>query len=130
MAGTAPAGEFVLFDAARTPPAAVTAQSQSVFAFQNGLLHIETKGGTGYPGVLIKGAWDLSGCNRVTLELVNRDKKGELPITVRLDNPDADPGKSRGVFVERVKISGQGVQTYEVALPPWLPSASRSPDAF
>jgi hypothetical protein len=121
--GTAQGGEIVLFDAATTRPDAVTVQDQGAFAFQDGLLQIETKGGTGYPGVLIKGAWNLSECNRVTFELVNRDKKGELPITVRLDNPDADPGKSRGVFVDRVKISGQGVKSYEVTLPPWLPNA-------
>ena len=121
--GTAQGGEIVLFDAATTPRESVVSQGQAAFAFQDGLLQIETKGGTGYPGVLIKGAWNLSGCNRVTFELVNRDKKGELPITVRLDNPDADPGKSRGVFVDRVKISGQGVKSYEVTLPPWLPNA-------
>ena len=90
--GTAHSSEIVLFDAATTPPGAVTSQSQGAFTFQDGLLQIETKGGTGYPGVLIKGAWDLSACNRVTFELVNRDKKGELPLTVRLDNPDANPG--------------------------------------
>ena len=59
--GTAHGGEIVLFDAATTPPAAVTAQSQGAFAFQDGVLQIETKGGTGYPGVLIQGAWDLRG---------------------------------------------------------------------
>lgn len=111
-----------MFDAATTPASAIVAQCQAKFAIKVGLLEIETKGGTGYPGVLIKGAWDLSKCNRVSVELVNRDTKGELPITVRLDNRDANAGASRGVFVDRVKISGKGPKAYDVALPPWLPN--------
>ena len=118
----APAGDIVLFDAAATPLSAVSSQSQGKFTARNGLLEVETKGGTGYPGVLIKGSWDLSGCNRVTFELANRDRKGELPLTVRFDNPGADPGKSRGVFIDRVKVAGKNVTACEVALPPWLPN--------
>lgn len=115
--------EIVLFDAARTPLSSVASQSGGKFEVRDGLLHIETKGGTGYPGIRVAGAWDLSKCNRLTLELANRDRKGELPLTVRLDNPDADAGKSRGVFVDRVKITGKGAKAYAVALPPALPNA-------
>jgi hypothetical protein len=114
--------EIVLFDAAATPAAAVVAQSGAQFALKDGLLLVETKGNTGFPGVLIKGRWDLSGCNSVTFELVNRDQKGELPLTVRFDNPGADAGKSRGVFIDRVKLSGHKPATCEIALPPWLPN--------
>jgi hypothetical protein len=121
-AGAATAGEIVLFDAAVTPASAVASQNQGRFETKDGLLQVETTGGTGYPGVLIKGAWDLSGCNRVTFELANRDGKSELPLTVRLDNPGADPGKSRGVFIDRVKLTGRGAATCDVALPPWLPN--------
>lgn len=125
MAATAVAGagEMVLFDAATTPLSAVVSQNQGVFTCQDGLLEIETRGGTGFPGVLIRGEWDLSACNRLTLELANRDRKGELPLTVRLDNADADAGKSLGVFVDRVKVSGREAKGYDVALPPWLPNA-------
>lgn len=119
----APAGEIVLFDAAATPASAVVSQSQGKFEVRDGLLQVETKGGTGYPGVLIKGAWDLSGCNRLTVELANRDVKGEVPVTIRLDNPDADPAKSRGVFVDRVKVTGRAPKAYDIAMPPWLPNA-------
>ncbi len=122
-AWVANAGEVVLFDAAVTPVSAVVSQSGAQFALTDGVLQIATKGNTGYPGVLIKGAWDLSTCNRLTVELVNRDSKGELPITVRLDNPDADAGKSQGVFVDRVKIEGKALKAYAVALPPSLPNA-------
>jgi hypothetical protein len=73
--------------------------------------------------VRVKGAWDFSKCNRLTLELALRDRKGELPLTVRLDNPDADPGKSQGVFIDRVKIRGKQPANYTVALPPPLPHA-------
>jgi hypothetical protein len=120
---TAFADEIVLFDADTTPASVIASHSRATFALRGGLLEVETKGETGFPGVLIKGAWDLSRCNRLTLELVNRDRKGPLPLTVRLDGPDADPGKSRGVFVDRVSISGKGAKGYDVALPPWLPNA-------
>ena len=120
-AATAEAEDIVLFDAATTQIATVTSQSGGKFGLRDGLLEIETKGGTGYPGIRITGAWDLSKCNRLTLELANHDNKGELPITVRLDNPDADAGKSQGVFVDRVKIRGKQPASYTVALPPPLP---------
>jgi hypothetical protein len=123
LASVASAEEIVLFDAATTPAASVVAQSGSTFEFKDGVLAVATQGGTGYPGVVVRGAWDLSKCNRLTLELVNRDSKGELPITVRLDNPDADAGKSQGVFIDRVKIQGKSPKSYTVSLPPSLPHA-------
>ena len=117
----AAADEIVLFDAATTPKTAITSQSGGQFGLRDGLLQVETKGGTGYPGIRVKGAWDLSKCNRLTLELALPDHKGELPLTIRLDNPDADPGKSQGVFVDRLKIRGKKTATYTVVLPPPLP---------
>jgi len=120
-AGVGFADEIVLFDAATTPLKDVTALSGGQFALKNGLLDVATKGNTGYPGVRIKGTWDLSKCNRSTFELVHRDAKGELPLTVRLDNADADPAKALGVFVDRVKLLGKGEKTCSVALPPSLP---------
>lgn len=117
------AGEIVLFDAATSPAGVVMSQDGGTFAVHDGVLEIETKGGTGYPGVLVRGTWDLSACNRVTFELVHRDTKGDLPLTVRLDNPGADAGASKGVFVDRVKLAGRGAATCEVALPAWLPNA-------
>lgn len=123
LAGLGSAGEIVLFDAAATPLAAVVSQSEGTFALKDGLLEVSTRGGTGYPGVLIKGSWDLSRCHRLTLELINQDAKGELPLTVRLDNPEADPGQSRAVFIDRVKIKGKQPVSCEVALPPALPHA-------
>ena len=116
----AAAEEIVLFDAATAPVTAVASQSGGTFALKDGMLELETKGEAGYPGVRIKGAWDLSKCNRLTLELVNRDE-GEVPLTVRLDNPDADAGKSTGVFVDRVKIPAKSLKTVTVALPPPVP---------
>ncbi|HOM56787.1 MAG TPA: hypothetical protein PLG27_03430, partial [Candidatus Latescibacteria bacterium] len=116
------AGDIVLFDAARTPVSKVAAQSGGTFALNGDVLEVETKANTGYPGVRIAGEWDLSGCNRITFELEHRDGKGELPLTVRLDNPGADAGKSIGVFVDRIKMPRRGTHACTVALPPVLPS--------
>lgn len=114
---TAGAEKIVLFDAATTPASAISPQSGGVFALKDGVLEIETRGNTGYPGVWIKGDWDLSACNRIMVDLVHRDSKGELPLTIRLDNPDADPGKLKGVFVDRVKLPRNGAHTCDVPLP-------------
>jgi len=114
--------EIVLFDAASTPLEKVEPLSGATFALNAGVLEIATKGNTRYPGVRIKGAWDISGCNRLSIEIAHRDSKGELPLTFRLDNPDADAGKGQGVFVDRIKTV-KGMKVYEVALPPRLPNA-------
>ncbi|HOM59665.1 MAG TPA: beta-galactosidase, partial [Kiritimatiellia bacterium] len=116
------AADVVLFDAARTPLSAVASHSGGTFTLTDGLLAIETKGNLGYPGVRIAGEWDLSGCNSVTFELEHCDGKGELPLTVRFDNPGADPGKSTGVFVDRIKMPRKGAHACTVTLPPTLPS--------
>jgi hypothetical protein len=121
VVGTA-ADDIVLFDAATTPMTSVASQAGGKLELRDGLLEISTKGETGYPGIRVKGTWDLSKCSRLTLELANRDRKGELPITVRLDNPGADAGKSQGVFVDRVNIRGKKSASYTVALPPPLPN--------
>ena len=113
-------GEIVLFDAALTPPSAVSSRPGAELSTRDGVLRIETKAGTGYPGVIIRGSWDLSTCNRLTVELANLDAKGELPLTVRLDNSDADPAKGVGVFLDRVKVSGKSAKPYDLALPPSL----------
>ncbi|MCX6900512.1 MAG: beta-galactosidase [Verrucomicrobia bacterium] len=120
LAVTAIADEIVLFDAATTPMNAVASQSGAKFQLRDGLVEIETKGETGYPGIRVKGTWDLSNCNRLTLELALRDRKGELPVTVRLDNPNAG-GQPEHMFVDRVKIRGKKPASYTVALPPPLP---------
>jgi hypothetical protein len=122
-AARAATDEIVLFDAATTPVTSVASQPGGRFVLRDGLLEVKTKGGSSYPGIRIQGAWDLSKCNRLTLELSNRDHKGELPLTVRLDNPDANPGGSEGVFVDRVEIRGKRPASYTVAMPPPSPYA-------
>jgi len=113
--------EVVLYDAATTPMTAVSSQAGAKFAFRNGLLEIETKGETGFPGVRVRGNWNLSRCNRLVLELATRDRKGTIPLTVRLDNPDSDAANSKGVFVDRIKVPAGGVKPVAVNLPPLLP---------
>jgi hypothetical protein len=120
IAGLLHAENIVLYDAAVTPIASVQQHSKSSFQVKNGVLEITTKGNTGYPGIVLKGNWDLSKCNRLTVEMVNRDNKGHLPITVRLDNPGANAGKSKGVFVDRVRILGKTPKVYSMALPPLI----------
>ena len=116
------ADEIVLFDAATTPLSAVTSHSGGKFELQDGMLNVETRGNTGYPGIRIRGQWNLSGCNRLTFELANRESRGDIPLTVRLDNPNADAGKSKGIFLDRVTVSSGRTKTVSVNLPPDLPN--------
>jgi len=118
---TAWGDDVVLYDAAATPIKAVSSQSGAKIALRNGLLEVETKGETGFPGVRVRGRWDLSKCNRLVLELATRDPKGAIPLTVRIDNPDSDAAHSKGVFVDRIKVPAGGVKSVVVNLPPVLP---------
>ncbi|MFA5193386.1 MAG: beta-agarase [Verrucomicrobiia bacterium] len=116
----AAADEIVLFDVATTPLKGVASQAGAKFELRDGLLQIRTKGETGFPGIRVKGTWDLSKCNQLTLELALPDRKGELPITVRLDNANAGR-QSQNMFVDRLKIRGKKAASYTMALPPPLP---------
>jgi len=120
-AGMLQAEDVVLYDATVTPASAVQQHAKSRYEVKDGLLEISTKGNAGYPGVLIKGTWNLSKCNRLTLEMMNYDGGGDLPLTVRLDNPDANPGQHKGVFVDRINIQGKKPKEYSLTLPPATP---------
>lgn len=122
VTGVATAGEVVLFSAETTPLASVSSHQSGQLAIVDGMLEVKIEGDDGYPGVLISGQWDLSGYNLITCELECRDRVGSLPLTIRLDNPDANPGLGKGVFIDRLRFSGEGVDKCSVAIAPQLPS--------
>ena len=113
--------EIVLFDAKSTPPGTITSLNGGIFEKQDSILSIQTKANEPSPGILIQGNWDLSRCNQILVELQNFDQKGDLPITVRFENPDADPGKAKGVLIDRVVIPKGSSKQFLVSIPPKIP---------
>ena len=85
------ADEIVLFDAASTPLAAVASHSGGTFALNAGVLEIATQGNTGYPGVRVKGQWDLSGYSRLSLEIVHRGRVTHAAVAQALGRPYVAP---------------------------------------
>ena len=123
-AATVRAKEVVLFDAATASPESFKAYNGGQVELKGGMLEIAAKGKGGFPGVYIDGKWDLSKCNRLKLEMMDGDTTGSLPVVVRLDNPDANPGWGQSVFRDRVNVDSKKLNTYPVTLP------SASPDVW
>ena len=115
------AEEVVLFDAATTSPTLIQSYNGGQFQLKDGVLEIAAKGESDFPGVYIKGKWDLSKCNRLALEMINADPKGSLPVVVRLDNPNANPGWGSDIFRDRVIVHGKSPRVYSFALPSAAP---------
>lgn len=116
------AADVVLYDAQVSPLSTVSSYSEgkSSFVLEEGVLSVSTIGKSGYPGVNIKGNWDLSSCTGVTFELAYFDKKGPLPLTVQFQNEGANPGGQAKVFIDRIRLS-QDLTTCQMALLQRLP---------
>ena len=119
---TVRAEEVVLFDAATASPASFKSYNGGRLELKDGVLEIAANGKSGFPGVYIKGKWDLSKCNCLTLEMMDGDTKGSLPVVVRLDNPDAKPGWGQSVFRDRVHIDSKSPTVYSLTLPSAAPN--------
>lgn len=113
--------DVVLFDAQTTPLRKVSSQDGGIFEKKDSILGIGTQGNDQYPGVLIRGEWDLSKYNQLIIELVNYNQKVDLPITIRLENPNSDPGKGKGVLIDRLSIPAGSTKKFVVSIPPKLP---------
>lgn len=103
------------------PVDVVKSQDGGTFYKKDSVLIINTTGNGEYPGIIIRGQWDLSKCNKLIVELENYESRGVLPITVRLLNPKADIEKNKGVFIDRVRIPTGSSKQFEIKLPPKLP---------
>lgn len=115
-------GELVVFDTETTKRSSIVSQSGAEFEMKDSLLRIVTQGNEdGYPGVVINGKWNLTGFYQVKIEMVNFDKKGNLPITVRFANAGADPGKGKGVFIDRLVIPEGESKEFVLTIPSQLP---------
>ncbi len=112
------ADECVLFDASSTPLSAIHKYNCDAFSMNNAALEVRTKGNTGYPGITLRGQWDLSNYTRLVVYFGNRISDAALPLTICLSNPDADIAKQHGVFIDRQSTKGKAIAPYTFELPP------------
>ncbi|HAZ02599.1 MAG: hypothetical protein A2W90_16160 [Bacteroidetes bacterium GWF2_42_66] len=113
--------DVILFDATTSPLEKVSSQFGGVFEKRDSVLWIETGENNEFPGIKIDGTWDLSKCNQLVFELVNYEKQGDLPITVRLENQDANIDAKKGILIDRISVPSGELKEYSVSLPPKLP---------
>lgn len=112
--------ETVLLDP-KTPIETIISQDGSIVKKVDTVFVVSTTGNKLLPGISVKGDWDLSYCNRISIELENYETRGELPVMLRLSNPGADMEKRKGVFAERIIIPANGSVKVDVTLPPKIP---------
>ena len=103
------------------PVDSVNSQDDGRFEEKDDVLLIHTPGNQKYPGITMKGQWDLSQYNTLLIELENYETKGELPVTIRLLNPEASIGNRKGVYIDRIKIPASSSKQVEIKLAPKLP---------
>ena len=117
---SASAGEVVLFDAATAEAKAVRAQDGATFGIADGVLRVETRPSTGYPGVAVSGKWDLSTCNRIEVEFVDGGIWGSY--TLRLLNAGGSP-HGKGCYISKLPVKDEKrivcSQPLPVPLPNW-----------
>jgi len=117
MAQNQKVSDIVLFDAATTPLKSVSALYGASIDRKDNIICIENKGNNLYPGVSIKGSWNIGKSNQIMVELQNFDDKGDVTITVRLENPGADPDKGTGVVVSRLNVPAGGLKELTISIP-------------
>lgn len=116
--------EFLLFEAKDSSMKSVSASYDASYRFEKGMITVETQANKEYPGVYIKGLWNLSPYYELVLELANLDSKGAVPVYVRLENPGGYFEKERydGVLVDNVNVSGNGeIKICTIPIPPRPP---------
>jgi len=117
MAQNQKVSEIVLFDAATTPAKSLSALYGASIDKKDNIICIENKGNNLYPGVSVKGSWNIGKSNQIMVELQNFDDKGDVTITVRLENPGADPDKGKGVVVSRLNVPAGGLKELTISIP-------------
>ena len=118
LAGVVSAGEVVLFDATTAAsPKGIRAKDGSSFVLKDGLLTVTTVPSEKYPGIAIRGDWDLSDCGEIEVEFVNGGIWGQY--TVRLLNAGGTPA-GKGCYIAKLPIKGEKHAVISQPFPPEL----------
>jgi hypothetical protein len=113
--------EIVLFDIRTSTMKDVSSLSGSKIEKNNNVLKVDALKNEELSGVLVEGDWNLSGCNKLIFELVNFNNEVDLPITIRIENPNADLGKGKGIQINNVSVPSGQTKEFSVSIPPQLP---------
>lgn len=118
----APKEQITLYDASQKfPTDSISSLYGGVFSIEDGAMKVQSVITPKYSGVRIKGKWDLSGCNKLHLNVTNCNTKEYLPITIHLEGPGASLSQQESIFLERVYIPAGETKTIEISLPSVLP---------
>lgn len=108
------AGDIVVYDS-KTPVSAIVSLDNAHFEkTSSGELAIETTGANDqkrvvYPGIAVKGNWDISEYNVLELEIIHRDNKNSnLPLTIRLGGPNAGLGGENDSYIDKFNLPQRG----------------------
>jgi len=110
-----------VFRTRATPLTPVSPKDWGTVKKEDDFLSLETRGRKECSGIFIRGNWDLSGYNKLVLEFVNPGGGKEMPVVVRLENPDADLEKSRGILVGNLVAPGSSTAELSLSIPPRYP---------
>jgi len=116
-AQTRKADEIVLFDAQSTPLETVSFQPGGTCEMKDGVLLLKTQANSVSPGIFVKGSWNLSIYNQLSVELMNYDKKGSMSVSIRLENPGASVDKGQGVLVDKVTVPSGNSKELTIPIP-------------
>lgn len=106
------AEEVVIYDA-NTPVSSIVSLAGATFQQTPEGLLIETcgqqtQGKEVYPGVAVKGKWNLDDFNAVEVVVIHRDNKGRLPLRVRLGGPTGGLGGQEDAYIASTEVPGKG----------------------
>lgn len=114
-------GEITLFNANTTPLSQIIKKGGSILKNEQNNLYVKTIIDPSASGIALKGNWNLSKCNRLVIEIENYSKLGWLPVTVSLENTDANLNKRKGIFVERIYVPAGQTKQFTIELPVKVP---------
>ncbi len=110
-----------VFRTRATPLEPVSVKAWGIAGVEDGNINLKSKTRKECSGIMFRGNWNLAECNTLVLELSNHHPEKEMPVVIRLENPDADLAKSKGVLVERKLVSPGETAEVSVPIPPKFP---------
>ena len=116
------ANDIIVFDVS-TPAEKIISLEKAQFEQTADGLMIETcgeqtQGRTVYPGFAIQGEWNLADFNTVEIEILHRDVKGDLPITIRLGGENAGLAGETDSYIDKVRVPQKGEYVRSVSIVP------------
>lgn len=117
----AKAEDVVIYDPATTKPDQLRAQSSNI-SVTDSRLEIKGNAEGDWPGVSMRGEWNLEKCDRILIEVENTAKE-ELNLCFRIDSEGADAGGTRLSVTNTLKLAPGEKKSWECPLPASISAA-------